>query len=347
MAHALARLGLAASLAHAADPCAAFDGVAHTAAAGQPIPCCAAACNAGGHTYCGGSACDSGPGGGDACCASHIVKNDRVCGTDVAKAPCLLASTPPPPTPAPAPTPAAAARSDTFVTYNASMWSFADKSLGTTDGCKVYYLKNHSRVNAALPLGEGAGLSMLMSGDACKNNPRACEGATMAADHLTSTAAALHGDYTLRMRAPYQIGSTSSPPACNPGVYAYFTAGYANKSGKWNEMNFGFHPDRDSNGTAVSCEHHDDTGGYHETTVALGFNYRASFNTFVIRCTEGKLAWLVAEGSGPLKEVHSAAATLTEPMTTRLIYRTNFRDGDPGLMPDHSFEISHFSFTPA
>ena len=29
----------------------------------------------------------------------------------------------------------------------------------------------------------------------------------------------------------------------------------------------GFHPDRDNHGTEVSCEHHDDTGGYHETSV--------------------------------------------------------------------------------
>lgn len=39
-------------------------------------------------------------------------------------------------------------------------------------------------------------------------------------------------------------------------------------------------------------------------------------------------------------------AVLTEPMTTRIILRTNFRDGDPGFMDDHVFEISHFSFTP-
>ena len=48
-------------------------------------------------------------------------------------------------------------------------------------------------------------------------------------------------------------------------------------------MNFGFHPDRDNHGTEVSCEHHDDSGGYHETNVKLGFNYRESFNTYVIR----------------------------------------------------------------
>lgn len=46
----------------------------------------------------------------------------------------------------------------------------------------------------------------------------------------------------------------------------------------------------------VSCEHHDDEGGYHETTVALGFNYRETFNTFIIRLTKTSLAWLVVEG---------------------------------------------------
>ena len=33
-------------------------------------------------------------------------------------------------------------------------------------------------------------------------------------------------------------------------------------------------------------------------------------------------------------------------MGTRLIMRTNFRDGDPGFMPDHAWEIEHFKFTP-
>jgi hypothetical protein len=73
---------------------------------------------------------------------------------------------------------------------------------------------------------------------------------------------------------------------------------YANEAGKWNEMNFGFHPDRDKNGTAVSCEHHDDSGGYHETTVDLGFNCRESFNTWVIRLRKGTLEWLVGHGTG-------------------------------------------------
>ena len=47
------------------------------------------------------------------------------------------------------------------------------------------------------------------------------------------------------------------------------------------------------------------------------------------------------------KTVHHASATLSKPMTTRLIFRTNFRSGDPGFMPAASFEIEHFRFTPA
>ena len=100
----------------------------------------------------------------------------------------------------------------------------------------------------------------------------------------------------------------------------------------------------------VSCEHHDDKGGYHETSVKLGFNYRESFNTYVIRLRKDSLTWLVGHGKEPhieLKRLHHASATLSEPMTTRLILRTNFRDGDPGFMPDTAFEVSHFKFTPA
>ena len=52
------------------------------------------------------------------------------------------------------------------------------------------------------------------------------------------------------MRAPYEVGTGGD--SCNDGVYAYFTAGYVQKNGVWNEMNFGFHPDRDSGGTEVS-----------------------------------------------------------------------------------------------
>ena len=112
-------------------------------------------------------------------------------------------------------------------------------------------------------------------------------------------------------------------------------------------MNFAFHPDRDHNGTSISCQHHDGTGGYHETEVDLGFNCRASFNTFVIRLNSTGITWLVAHGDGPPKVVNSVLAKLTEPMTTRLIFMTNFRVGDPGFMSDHIFEMSHYSFTPA
>ena len=111
-------------------------------------------------------------------------------------------------------------------------------------------------------------------------------------------------------------------------------------------MNFGFHPDRDEGGTHVSCEYHADSGGYHETNVALGVNYRKTFNTFTIKLRKGSITWMV---NG--KSVHEASAVLTEPMTTRLILRTNFKHmdppGDPGFLPAASFEISHFKFTPA
>ena len=92
------------------------------------------------------------------------------------------------------------------------------------------------------------------------------------------------------MRAPYTIGGSGKD--VNNGIYAYFTAGYGKTDGVWNEMNFGFHPDRDEGGTKVSCEHHDDTGGYKETSVDLGFNYRESFNTFVIKLRKGSLEWV-------------------------------------------------------
>lgn len=58
----------------------------------------------------------------------------------------------------------------------------------------------------------------------------------MAADHVTSIAAHQFGDYELRMRAPYAMNGSAA--TCDPGIYAYFTAGFVNKNGKWNEMNF-------------------------------------------------------------------------------------------------------------
>ena len=54
---------------------------------------------------------------------------------------------------------------------------------------------------------------------------------------------------------------------------------------------------------------------YHETTVSLGFNYRESFNTFVIRLgKDDTLSWLVGHGTEKPKVIHSVKATLTEPM---------------------------------
>ena len=37
------------------------------------------------------------------------------------------------------------------------------------------------------------------------------------------------------MRAPYQVDGDGA--TCADGVYAYFTAGYVNHAGIWNEMN--------------------------------------------------------------------------------------------------------------
>lgn len=40
----------------------------------------------------------------------------------------------------------------------------------------------------------------------------------------------------------HDIGA--NPTLCDSGIYGYFTAGYVGHP-QWNEMNFGFHPDRD------------------------------------------------------------------------------------------------------
>ena len=222
---------------------------------------------------------------------------------------------------------------DNFTTYNEAVWSYADASEGKTDGCKVWYLKNHSHVNAVLSDGSH-GLSMLMS---ATPNPAACNGAKMTADHIETKQSQLYGTYTLKARTPHKVDSADA----DNGVYAYFTAGYASHGGKWNEMNFGFHPDRDDGGYAVSCEHHDDTGSYHETTVKVDKNVRATFNTYAITVSKTKMVW-----SFNGMTIHSVDGKWTEPMTTRLIMRTNFRNGDPGVMPDHVFEINEYSFTP-
>ena len=222
---------------------------------------------------------------------------------------------------------------DNFTTYSNAIWNYADASEGKTDGCKVWYLKNHSRINSVLSDGS-RGLSMLMS---ATPNPAACNGAKMTADHVETKQSQLYGTYTLKARTPHKIGSADA----DKGTYAYFTAGYASHGGKWNEMNFGFHPDRDDGGYAVSCEHHDDTGSYHETTVKVDKNVRATFNTYAITVSKTKMVW-----SFNGRTIHSANGKWTEPMTTRLIMRTNFRNGDPGVMPDHVFEINEYSFTP-
>ena len=94
----------------------------------------------------------------------------------------------------------------------------------------------------------------------CRAAPAECHGAKLTADHLESTSFNLHGDYELKMRGPFRADRPGQPAESSPGVYAYFTAGYVSKAGVWNEVNFGFHPDRDANGTLVSCEHHDDVG---------------------------------------------------------------------------------------
>ena len=63
------------------------------------------------------------------------------------------------------------------------------------------------------------------------------------------------------------------------------------------------------------------------------------------RLNSTSISWLVAHEDGVMRQVHSVNAVLTVPMTTRIIFRTNFRQGDPGFMEDHVFEISYFRFT--
>ena len=100
------------------------------------------------------------------------------------------------------------------------------------------------------------------------------------------------------------------------------------------------------NGTRVSCEHHDDSGSYHEVVEDLGFNARMSLNTWIIRLRKGSLTWLVSHEGAPPRVLHHANATLTSPMSTRLILRTNFRNGNPGFLPTHFWDVANFSFYP-
>jgi hypothetical protein len=77
------------------------------------------------------------------------------------------------------------------------------------------------------------------------------------------------------------------------------------------------------------------------STPSVDKNVRATFNTYTITVSKTKMVW-----SFNGMTIHSVDGKWTEPMTTRLIMRTNFRNGDPGVMPDHVFEINEYSFTP-
>eukprot|EP00041_Stephanoeca_diplocostata_P008147 m.118021 g.118021 ORF g.118021 m.118021 type:complete len:258 (-) comp17196_c0_seq2:595-1368(-) len=226
---------------------------------------------------------------------------------------------------------------DNFTRYNTSEWIYANDELFTGLGAVVYYEKNHSKVNHTLSKGQGKGLVIVM--EACQHVEDGCKGSKMASGHLQTAENHLYGDYELRMRAPYTVDGDGT--TCSEGIYAYFTAGFYRENDTWNEVNFGFHPDRDVNGTCVSCEHHADTGGYKTDIVNIGFNYREDFHTYVIRVRENSLEWLV-DG----RRVHNESARLTHPMHTSLILRTSFREGDPGVMPTAYFEIEYFRYTP-
>ena len=98
---------------------------------------------------------------------------------------------------------------DNFTSYNSSIWTYDDGKGGDTDGCKVWYLKNHTTVDAHLSMEAGTGLRMLMSSTPCVENPATCtNGAKMAADHLSSIENHHYGVYELRMRAPYTVNGT-------------------------------------------------------------------------------------------------------------------------------------------
>ena len=223
---------------------------------------------------------------------------------------------------------------DHFASRNASTWSYADRAFAD-QFAPVYYLANHSLAGVALSKGEGTGLQVRISDVPCKYDPALCRGAAMASGHLTTKRLHSYGDYVARLRAPHSYPDGSK---CDEGIYGYFTAGYVNSEcGVWNEINFGFHPDRDDGGRKVSLELHADTGGYHETSVDLGFNYREGFHTFRIKHRPCDVSWWV-EG----KCVHAVKECLTQPMHTSLILRTS----KAGVLPSAEMEVASFSFTP-
>jgi beta-glucanase (GH16 family) len=222
---------------------------------------------------------------------------------------------------------------DDFTTRDETTWKWADHGY-VSQFAPGYYLKNHSEVNAALTLGEGQGMILTMSNEPCHWNKDAnCKGADMASSHVQTRAEHSYGDYEARFRAPHIPGDYT----CPDGIYGYFTAGYSKHDGIQNEMNFGLHPDRDNNGTVISCESHADTGKYRETKVPLGFNYRAGFHTYILRLRPTYVEWIV-DG----KSVHKVEEKLSHTMHTSFILRTS----KAGEMPTVIMEWKHFKFTP-
>eukprot|EP00927_Polykrikos_kofoidii_P073974 TRINITY_DN69979_c0_g1_i1.p1 TRINITY_DN69979_c0_g1~~TRINITY_DN69979_c0_g1_i1.p1 ORF type:complete len:279 (+),score=41.42 TRINITY_DN69979_c0_g1_i1:116-952(+) len=227
---------------------------------------------------------------------------------------------------------------DQFQSRDSSVWDYADgeSHWDPKHETKVRYMLNHSAVDAKLSQNEGHGLQLIINDQPCRSDTNLCDGAKMASDHLKSVNSHSYGDYEARIRAPHNYPGDSSK--CDNGIYGYFTAGYSKKGSDWNEMNFGFHPDRDTGGTKVSAELHADTGGYHETTVTLGFNYREAFHTYRIKHRPCDVSWWV-DG----KCVHVMDECLTHEMKTSIILRTNHKDE---FMSQAKMELSYFKFTP-
>ena len=225
---------------------------------------------------------------------------------------------------------------DEFKSADNRTWSFADRKY-VSQFAPCYYLANHSLTNASLSQGEGRGLKLRMSHQPCNESTALCHGAAMASGHVSTLRLHSYGDYETRLRAPHNdVGDDSK---CNEGIYGYFTAGYVDSEcGTWNEINFGFHPDRDEGGHKVSLELHADSGGYHESTSAdLGFNYRNAFHTYRIKHRPCDVSWWI---DGRIQ--HVLKACLTKPMHTSFILRTN----DKGAMPSTTMEFAYFKFKP-
>jgi len=216
---------------------------------------------------------------------------------------------------------------DDFKQMDRSVWRYANHELHTFGSARTYYLDNHSAFSSS-------GLKVTMSEHPCSDNPdKLCSGADMASDHLQTVDKHHYGDYEVSLRAPHHEDTAE----CDDDIYAYFTAGYAKEDGWWNEMNFGFHPDRDHGGRIVTAELHADTGGYHEAAVSLGFNYRAGFHTYRLKLRKGDVSWWV-DG----RCVHVMKEQLSHSMHTSIILRTN----KPGKLQKAKLEVKYFRFKP-